>query len=164
MTSEKLIPLSQGKFAIVDADDYERLIQHKWHTTSHGYAARNVGKHPNRTLLGMHREIMAAVCHIDHINGNPLDNRKCNLRECTPAQNNANSIGRPSNRSGKYKGITERGGRWAAQIISAGKNTWLGVYETEEDAAMAYNEAAIYLHGEFARLNTISSNLQEVTI
>ncbi len=99
------IPLTQGYFAIVDADDYERLSQYKWHVkvSSYGcYAYRT----ENRKRIAMHREILNAPpgMHCDHINHNGLDNRKANLRLCTPQQNSFNQKPR-SNCTSRYKGV-----------------------------------------------------------
>ncbi|MHC4659365.1 MAG: HNH endonuclease signature motif containing protein, partial [Planctomycetota bacterium] len=101
----KLIPLTQGKFAIVDADDYDRLAKYKWCATKNGqtfYACRaSRGK-----KIFMHREIMKPPkgLQVDHIDRNALNNRKTNLRPCTKAQNNRNT-GPRRNSSSTYKGV-----------------------------------------------------------
>ena len=92
--------------------------------------------------------------HTDHINGDRLDNRRANLRVCTHAENARNRGGDSRNKSG-YKGVnsSKNGKRWMAYIRLAGKTTNLGTYDTKEEAARAYDEAALSLHGEFAWLN-----------
>jgi len=146
----KLIPLSQGKFAIVDADDFEKLSQLKWHY-SNGYAV----KHGKPKII-MHRIVCNTPdgMHTDHINGNRLDNRKCNLRVCTKNENAKNTSKR-KNSTSKYKGVSweTRTKRWFCQIEVNKKSFFLGRFSSEEAAAEAYNEAALIHHGEFARLN-----------
>lgn len=101
----------------------------------------------------MHRLLMDAGKgqQIDHANGDGLDNRRANLRFCTSSQNNWNS--KPKGNS-PYKGISQRAsGKWYAMICRDRKHYWLGMHDTPEEAARAYDEAAKRLHGEFARLN-----------
>jgi len=93
---------------------------------------------------------------IDHINGDPTDNRKCNLRECTQSQNNANSKIRSDNTSG-YKGVildkraVKKGYRnvWLARIRPQGKLIHIGAFETRKQAYRAYCEKAKEYYGEF---------------
>lgn len=95
---------------------------------------------------------------IDHINGNPADNRIANLREATARQNAQNTRGR-SNSSSQYKGVAKQpcGKKWVARIRSQdGKQVHLGVFNTEQEAAVAYNEAALRFRGDWARLNTVA--------
>lgn len=148
----KLISLTQGKFAIVDAEDYEFLMQWKWYC-GNGYAIRC----ENKKTLGMHRIIMNTPDYMwtDHIDMNTLNNRKSNLRICTPGQNQHNT--KPRRGSSKYKGVYwyKRDKNWAAQItLPSGRKT-IGYYDNEEAAAIAYNHYAILHYGEFARLNVI---------
>ena len=98
----------------------------------------------------------------DHINRNRLDNRRANLRLCTYAQS-ARNVSKQASHNGrkcssKYKGVTlrKKSGLWMARIDKDYEQYHLGYFENEEDAARAYNEAAIELHGEFASLNEIS--------
>jgi hypothetical protein len=163
----KLLPLSQNKFAIVDADDYDRLSKYKWclsRTPHTNYAltrlrikARPVkGKRPKRKTLMMHRFITNAPRHlvVDHINHNGLDNRKTNLRLCTRAQNCRNR--RPFRLNGsRYKGVSWDKQRklFLAAIRCNGKYYNLGRFKSETKAAKAYDKKAIELFGEFAYLN-----------
>lgn len=105
----------------------------------------------------MHRLITGAPdgLTVDHINGNGLDNRQCNLRICTLAQNLANR--EKSNGRHPYKGIWQNPvtNRWGASIQCDGLKHHLGYFDSPEDAARAYNEAATRLHGPFAKLNPI---------
>jgi hypothetical protein len=96
---------------------------------------------------------------VDHINGDRLDNRRCNLRVCNQASNIKN---RKPNKNGKseYKGIVVlKNGKFRSKINSDGKRYNLGVYDTERDAVIAYNVAAKILHGKFAYMNNIPSVL-----
>lgn len=155
----KQVPLTQGKFALVDDEDFEWLSQHKWHLSQHGYAAR--GKHegyPKKTvgILFMHRVILNAPSgtEVDHINGNRLDNRRSNLRLCTRRQNLQNSRKR-DNSSSLYKGVyfDKSRNKWQAYIDGPHGRIHLGRFSQETDAARAYDEKAKEVFGEFARLN-----------
>jgi hypothetical protein len=152
----RYIPLTKGKYAIVDAADYEWLSRYRWQAlgTPSGcfYASRAI---PGRGRISMHRAIMNPPpgMLVDHINGNGLDDRRANLRICTPAQNCANR--RPqSGRASPYKGVSPIGnGKYSAQIGYQGKIIWLGTFEDEIEAAKAYDRKAYELNGEFAYLN-----------
>jgi len=91
---------------------------------------------------------------IDHIDGNGLNNKIENLRECTQSQNIANSKIGKANTSG-FKGVTYRKdtNKWQAAIMLNGKHISLGSYEEKEDAAKAYDNSAKKLRGEFAKTN-----------
>jgi hypothetical protein len=95
---------------------------------------------------------------IDHKNGNTLDNTRGNLRECTNAQNHQNipkNHNRPS--TSKFKGVVSRPkDKWEANIRANNKLLYLGTFSSEIDAALAYNDAAQRLHGDFAILNDVS--------
>jgi hypothetical protein len=152
---EKTIPLASGLVAIVDADDYDRLAQYKWHVYKSGrcYYAR---RYCSGNYFVMHHEIIyippGLVC--DHINHDTLDNRKCNLRACTPSQNAQNRL--PGNGgSSRYKGVCwhKECRKWMASICYNDDRIHIGLYDYEEDAAIAYDDKAIELFGEFACLN-----------
>ena len=157
--SVKLIPLTQGKFAIVDAKDYEWLSQYKWYANQDGnnfYAYTFLTKGNKKKRVFMHRLIMNApkgLC-IDHIDINGLNNRRSNLRPCTPAQNVQNSRPR-SNASSKYKGVfwNKKNKKWIATIHKGENRTYLGGFDDEIEAALAYDRKAEELFGEFAYLN-----------
>jgi len=164
----KEIRLTQGKVALVDDEDYEWLNQWKWNAYRPKgvtwYAKRCVRDSESRRNINvlMHRVIMG-LCHgnpltVDHIDGNGLNNQQSNLRVCTLAQNVRNRhvvIGKS-----KYRGVCLCSGRlgkrpWRASINTGGKNLWLGKYATEEEAAVAYNGAALEYFGRFANLNMV---------
>jgi hypothetical protein len=159
-----LIPLTQGLFATVDLEDLERAKQFKWYPqrarridgSERIYVSRNIpARDGKKTMEKLHRFILnaAAGLDVDHVNGDGLDNRKSNLRECSRSQNNGNS--NPRAGTSTFKGVSWHGQRnkWRAQIRANGKRQHLGLFTNEVDAARAYDEAAIQHFGEFARLN-----------
>lgn len=151
------INLTQNKYTLVDDDMYEYLIQWKWyaHNMSGKYYANRRDVITNKTIL-MHREILGAKKGdiIDHKNGDPLDNRACNLRLCTSKQNSRNSKIHKNNTTG-YKGIVlhKPTGKYHSRIVLDGKKLSLGYFDNPVDAALAYDKKALELFGEFAFLN-----------
>lgn len=153
----KEIPLTRGKVALVDDADYEWLMQWKWHAAMQNAnrfsAARRITA-GGRRMVYMHRVIMGAPkgLLVDHKDGDPLHNFRSNLRLATKQQNAFNCGPRSNNTSG-FKGVSweRRKKRWIAQIFVKRNNTYLGMYVTKEEAAVAYEEAAKKYHGEFAR-------------
>jgi len=155
------IRLSQGKYAIVDPDDYERLNKHKWYAGKHSnlfYAMRGQwsGKLKKRLTIMMHRVVIDVPegMVIDHINHNGLDNRKANLRIATQADNSRNA--RHTKRgTSSYRGVwyNKKKNRWRAMIGINNKRKHIGYFHNEIDAAKAYDEAAKRYHKDFAVLN-----------
>ena len=147
----KLIPLTKGKFAMVDAADFEWLNQFKWHAikvADNYYACRKEG---GKSIL-MHRQIMNPPkgMVVDHKNHTTLDNHRCNLRVCTQAQNLYNT--RSHSRSG-YKGVSPKGDKWEAKIKHRGQWYHLGLFDDPVEAARARDRMAVKLFGEYAWLN-----------
>jgi hypothetical protein len=145
------VSLSRGRFvALVDDEDYERIAAHPWHLKD-GYAVR--WTNGNRSArIRMHREVLGLTAdqRADHANGDRLDNRKENLRICSPAQNAWNSravLGK------RFKGVQFLNGRWRARIRIAGHLTHIGSFATEIEAALAYDASARRQFGEFACVN-----------
>lgn len=153
----KTISLTKGKFAIVDDEDYEHLMQWKWYYASIGYAVRLALPRGSRIL--MHRVILTPPIGMvsDHINGDRLDNRRCNLRVCTYSQNMMNK--KKSWGNSRYKGVSwsKKYQKWEGHIMVEGKKKFLGYFDTEEVGALAYNEASMKLHGEFGCLNKVAT-------
>ena len=156
------IPLTQEQRAIVDVDDWWVLVEKNWfakwnlHALSF-YASRKARKEGGgqRTEY-MHRSIMGDPkgMMVDHRNHNTLDNRKDNLRIVTRAENMRNTQARRGS-SSKYLGVSwyKPREKWRAQISVDGKRKYLGIFENEVEAALAYDLAAIEHFGEFANLN-----------
>lgn len=149
----KEIPLTRGKVAIVDDEDFEELSKYKWHYTKVGYAA---GRCESNNLVYMHRVIMLTPkgLYTDHVNHNKLDNRKENLRICSNKENCRSSILNKNNTSG-YKGVSfnKHAGLWRAYIMVDYKEVHLGLYKNPIDAAIEYNKKAIEYFGNYALLN-----------
>lgn len=149
------IALTQGKFAIVDAVDYELLNQWKWYFCN-GYAARRAkkGERIKTALVKMHRIIARTPQgrETDHINGNKLDNRRSNLRICTHSQNGCNRSASKSSLLG-FKGVSasKQTRRFKARITIRGKRIHIGYFDTPELASLAYRAASMNHHGAFAR-------------
>lgn len=151
------IPTTQGRFMLVDEIDYPEWREKKIWVSQKGYAMIHGVVRGERKNVFVHRAIMSIEdrsVHVDHISGDKLDNRRCNLRVATNHQNRFNQKPRKAN---QYKGVYRCYKRWVAQITLNYKRHYLGIYKTEEEAALAYNKAAVELFGEFARLNQIRS-------
>jgi hypothetical protein len=156
------IELTQGKFATVDAEDAPALLAYSWMASksektmdSHQtYYARRAEHGPDskQRYVQMHRQIMDAPeeMEVDHRDGDGLNNRRYNLRTCTHAQNGANQR-IPKNNTSGFKGVYRQKGcsGWLAGIQSK----YLGMYDSAEEAARAYDTAAVRTFGEFASLN-----------
>lgn len=158
----KKIPLTQGKFALVDDEDFECLSSFKWHYHS-GYAKR--GKFISRIdgkqkikIFYMHREIIKTPDDMitDHIDGDGLNNQRHNLRIASRAQNAMNSKTIKKSFS-NVKGVSwhKGAGKWQSKIVVNGQTKYLGHFADIDSATQAYNAAAIEHFGEFARLNKI---------
>ncbi len=151
-----VIKLSRGREAIVDDADYDLVNQHIWYAYFNNgiwYAATYID---HKQVL-MHRFLMPGVALVDHINGDGLDNRRCNLRASTKSQNMANSPKRANPTSSRFKGVSrdKNSGKFRAYIYKDGKQITLGSFEPdqEEDAARAYDAKAKELYQEHAYLN-----------
>lgn len=156
----KLIPLTQGKFAQVDDEDYEWLNQFKWHIyeskKNKFYAARNVWLNGKNKQISLHRFIMNSPVNfqIDHRDGDGLNNQKSNLRICNSQQNSMNR-GSRIGASSKYKGVyfDAYSNKWRAEIKLNGVYIYRKIFDSEIEAAKQYDIWANELFGEFAGLN-----------
>jgi hypothetical protein len=154
------VSLTQGYEAVIDVGDIPLVSPYKWcvlvckntiyavrgtRRGENGYPARNICMH--RVIAGTQEGF-----ETDHINGNGLDNRRCNLRNTSRAQNSLNTGVKKNNTSG-YKGVdwSKTRKKWRARIRVNGERIGLGYYGSPEEAGAAYNEAAKIYHGEFAR-------------
>lgn len=153
------IPLTQGKVALIDDEDWPLVAGHKWRAYKNGhsfYAASDVGGRRNKRTLQMHRLLLGAMPgqFVDHKDRNGLNNTRSNLRLCTKAQNAQNSR-KYARGSSLYKGVRWRPERqkWFASIGTHPNVRWLGTFTDPVEAAKAYDAAAKQLFGEFARLN-----------
>jgi hypothetical protein len=158
------IKLTQGKVTLADEADMAIIGAHRWcaHWNGrHWYAVTALWTRQRKTkLIGMHRLLEGAPpkTDTDHINGNTLDNRRQNLRIATRSQNSANKPKYKQGGASVYKGVTlsyQKEKPWKAQIKIDGRGISLGAFETEIEAAWAYNAAALEHWGEFAYLNEV---------
>lgn len=159
----KEIQLTQGKVALVDDEDYDLLNQFKWQAREDGntyYAIRSKKKPGEKKLsILMHRFIVYGEgCigpRVDHAKNDGLNNQRNNLRPCTNVENcrNANP---QKNATSKFKGVYyhKKNRKYVVQICVNYKQEYLGIYESEREAAEKYNEAAKKYFGNFAKLNT----------
>lgn len=149
------IPLTQGKVALIDDEDYELVSQYKWHAhvtfSGQWYAKARSGK------ISMHRLLMnpPAWIQVDHVNSDGLDNRRENLRLATSKQQSYNKRPQKNKMYSKYKGVCWDASRskWVVYIHHQGRQIYLGRFTSELDAAKAYDDAAKERFGEFSRTN-----------
>jgi hypothetical protein len=154
----KQIPLTKGKFAIIDDSDFERVNQFKWcahksKRSSTWYAIRH-GARPQRKSILLHVFLMNPLqgMKIDHIDGNGLNSQRHNLRVVTDSQSAMNKGKHRDNTSG-YKGVCKAENKWMASLTVEYKHIYGGIFSTPEEAAHVYDKLAKKHHGEFARLN-----------
>lgn len=145
----KLIPLTKGLFAQVDEADFDLLSRVKWYADTSNAKPRA----RNRAVGFMHTFLLPGLGQIDHVDGDPLNNQRENLRPASDSQNQHNK-GKQRNNTSGYKGVwrDRKSGMWRAQIAAFGKSVGLGSYTTPERAHEAYCFAATKMHGEFARV------------
>jgi hypothetical protein len=140
--SMKTIPLTQGKVALIDDEDFERVSQYKWCAFESGntfYAMRRVGRKIGKGMMQMHRFILATPSHLqtDHIDRDGLNNQKINLRAVTPRQNQQNLR---NGKSSRFPGVcwNKRSKSWMAYFWFRGRVRHLGYFKNEDDAHAMY--------------------------
>lgn len=147
-----------GKTIYFDEEDKNIVFKHSWYLQRCGGTKYYVAHGGSKNRIWLHREIIKPQDNqiVDHINGNPLDNRRLNLRACNTKQNNRNSTIHKDNKSG-FKGVhyMKDRNKWASQIRVDGKKINLGFYKDKIEAAKAYNDASITYFGAFAKLNIV---------
>jgi hypothetical protein len=147
------ILLKNNQVLLIDQEDEFIFKSFKSWKVSQGYLIARKRVDKKTKYYSLHRLITNCPSNlqVDHINGNTLDNRRCNLRTCTQAQNAQNRPKSSANKSG-YKGVSinKVTGKWIAVIVSNRVRFYLGSFSTREEAKEAYNAACKRLHGEFA--------------
>lgn len=146
--------LTKNKYAIVDDADFSWLSKFKWQISGNNtYAVRT----ENKKIIRMHRLIMDCPNDkfIDHINGNKLDNRRENLRICIKAQNEVNKSKRKGNYTSKFKGVVYVIGRRQKHWMARVSKIFVGYFNSEIEAAQAYNIKARELYKDFIKLNPV---------
>lgn len=163
---EKQIVTANGHTIIVDDSDFDRVSAKSWWgTVRRGKVTNvhtNVRKNGKQTTMQIGPFLIGEKSGfvVDHINRNPLDNRRSNLRHVTQNQNMMNMAPYrlKHERSSKYKGVSraKKDKSWRAFISAYGKNEYLGSFSTPEAAAEAYNKRSKELHGDCGYLNQIA--------
>lgn len=148
--------LKNGSTILIDEADLHVATSMNWKDYN-GYVFCDKQVDGVRTRYYLHRVIMDAPVDkvVDHINGNAMDNRRSNLRICSQEDNARNRAKSTAASKSIYKGVKPRRGKFEANIGRGARYEYLGTYEKEIDAAIAYNLAALSKYGEFARLNDI---------
>lgn len=153
------IPLTSGKVAVIDFDDFEKIRPHKWFALKKGnrwYAARWTGI-PGKINEPMHRFLTDAPLgtEVDHYDGDSLNNQRRNLRVCSRVQNARAFRVKAADTTSKFRGVSwdNTRAKWFSKIESEGKQFPLGRFDNEEDAARAYDKKARELFGEWASPN-----------
>lgn len=145
----KTISTKTGRNIIVDDDDYSILMEFRWFIATKRYAARMVKNGDKRAIIYLHRQIMNPKIGmvVDHINGDTLDNRRCNLRVCTQSDNLANQkIGKRNTSGAKGISFDKNRNKWVAQTHKNGKHIFIGRYFSKEEAIAAHSNIFQKIH------------------
>ena len=150
-----VIQMAKNRITVVSLEDSD-LLEYKWCLMAHRYAGNRKHPYMHRLILSrmLNRSLTAREI-VDHIDGDGLNNRRCNLRLANNSLNGANRPANSNNTTG-MKGVVRSYKKWEAQIRVNGEIIKLGTFSEIKDAARAYNEAAIKYFGEFAHINILS--------
>jgi hypothetical protein len=169
-----VLPLTQGQRALIDVEDVEKVGRYRWHlkvqrkNPGKFYAQTTIrlssGRAGRKTSIQLHRYLLDAgpEHQVDHINGDPLDNRRANLRLCSARENATNKVHSKNRKAGGFKGVSwnRNAGKWeagiaAGEVKASGRRRrlYLGLFNDPVAAAHAYDAAALKYFGEFAALN-----------
>lgn len=156
---------SAGLTTTIDEEDWEKIKDYKWYSKlipryrgKYHAMAGATNEYGRPTTVSLHRIIMDAPKgkQVDHINGDSLDNRKENLRICTPSQNRANQRAPSRNKHG-YMGVAKIGPSYYGRVTCRGKTHNMGPYETAKEAARAYDRKKLEKFGAFAKTNGLEN-------
>lgn len=161
MDGDRAVLRVGDRAVMVSAADLPRIRDWTVTVTQAGRVVLVRQRGGRREYVSLSRLVMdcPAGLEVDHINHQPLDNRRCNLRLCTRAENSRNTRGRPLDRVSQFKGVVHDpsdghgNAPWRAFVYVRGKKTWLGRFADQMTAAFAYDSAARAMYGEFANLN-----------
>ena len=157
---KKIEIVNNSVVTLVDDEDFQIVNQYKWYLDTNGYVGTGITTDEEKYTLRIHRLVMRLQrtdkVDVDHINGNKLDNQRCNLRICTRSQNIANSK-KHKDCSSKFKGVTwaAKDRKWKARIRVNYERIYLGNFDDEIEAAQTYDKAALKYFGPFARINGV---------
>lgn len=158
----KYVSIGNGSgMAMVDDEDFAKVSDFNWFRINDSGVGASTFFGGRNTTVYMHRLVMGVSIHdkiqVDHINRNQLDNKKSNLRLCNPQEQSFNRGPRKGRIYTHYKGVTwhKRSQKWYAQIMKSGVNKFVGMFDCDKEAAIAWNKAAMELHGDFAYQNKI---------
>lgn len=141
------LTLKTGETVLIDAENFDRLSAHNWRVGRSGHVSRSEGK----ATVYLHREVLSTDAEdVDHINRDPLDCRRANLRACTHQDNMRN---RRRWGQGEYRGVYPHGKKWRALIMVNYRQINCGSFASPIEAAVAYDAVSEAVGGEFASLN-----------
>lgn len=142
-----IISLPNNGKAFVDVEVIDMVSKHNWSVSGTGYVMTRMGS----KMVKLNKFLYPNIGMTDHINGNKLDNRSCNLRSCNHSSNGANCLKRVRNTSG-FKGVTfHKDGKWRAKIRYKGEDIHIGLFSSPIEASKAYESKAKELFGEFCK-------------
>lgn len=149
--------LVEGTEVLIDAEDAHLLHEHRWSLTraASKYVRRQVRVDGKKGVVFLHRVVAGAKSHeiVDHINCNPLDNRRANLRVVSASANSRNKLKTAREKTSRFKGVARNKEAWRATIRTDQGVRYLGRFRDEVEAAFAYDYASLKYHGEFGRRN-----------